>query len=149
MLLRPDTGAAWNKDQEFFSARWSVSKQKLFQINSELSPGDREMPSINPTYNTTSNPWINGTASSQPDNGIWSQHELAAAGMGVAALGVFTVAMVYAGVKNGPRLCSEAYNYCRRGQPAAGDFALGPIDAVNVLPGHQPNIPNQNYVQPF
>jgi hypothetical protein len=149
MLLRPDTGAAWNKDQEFFSARWSVSKQKLFQINSELSPGDREMPSINPTYNTTSNPWINGTASSQPDNGFWRQHELAAAGMGVAACGVFTVAMVYAGIKNGPRLFSEAYNYCRGGQPAAGDCELGQIGVVDVLPGHQLDIQNQNYVQRF
>jgi hypothetical protein len=106
------------------------------------------MPSIDPTYNTTSNPWINGTASSQPDNGFWSQHQLAAAGMGVTALG-FTAAMLYAGIKNGPRLCSEAYNYCRGGQPAAGDFALGPIDVANVLPEYRLDIPNQNYVQPF
>jgi hypothetical protein len=106
------------------------------------------MPPTGPLYNTTSNPWIYGTASSQPDRDFWSKHQLAAMGMGVTALG-FTAAMLYAGIKNGPRLCGKAYNYCLGGGPPAGDFPLGPIDVANVLPEYRLDIPNQNYVQPF
>jgi hypothetical protein len=106
------------------------------------------MPPTGPLDNTTSNPWIYDTASSQPDRDFWGKHQLAAMGMGATAL-VATAAMVYAGVKNGPRLCGQAYNYCLGGGPPAGDFPLGPIDVANVLPECRVNIPNQNDVQHF